>query len=185
MKQVYSDIKYQKQIHSAGLWYLQITPREWLAKDPVVDFETGRVLEALQVINDKFFLSLELTPPSYDYKSIPKATKSGNIYNISLSGLLNTFNYSLQQVLESIKYSELVVVLTDRNKRRKVIGDTQSGMELSITHTHKNAPRGEEQIQLDFTYTSNNQPPYYNPDNTPETTGNFLIDSNGNYLLVE
>lgn len=185
MKQVYSDLKYQQDIHTAGIWKMQITPREWLASDPVIDFETGIVLQAVALKANKFWLAVELTPRSYDYQETPKNVKSGDYYEISATGLLNTFNSALQQVLETIRYSELVAVITDRNKRRKLIGNTTAGMKLSITHNHKNAPAGLETLQLSLSAQLEDLPPYYNPDNTPDILGNFLIDSNGNYLLVE
>lgn len=183
MKQVYGDIAYLQEQHSAGLISLQVTPREWLAQDPVIDYDTGKVLQAIQLAAGKFWLSMQLVPAGYTFEETPKTAKGGDYYEISAGGLLNTFNYEFQQVLETIKRSELVCVITDRNKRRKLIGDTQTGMRLSVSHTHKNNP-GEEKIMLDLNYQCEDLPPYYNPDNTPDGIGNFLINSNGNFLLI-
>lgn len=184
MKQVYADLEYKQQLHIAGLCSMQITPREWLAADPVIDFETGRVLQAITLKDDKFWLSLQLTQGSYNYQESPKSSKSGDYYEVSAGGLLNTCNYAVQQILESLRRSELVVTLTDRNQRRKIIGDTNGAMKLAITHTHKNNP-GEERLTLDLAYQCDDAPPYYNPDNTPDVVGNFLINVNGDFLLVE
>lgn len=184
MKSVYSDLIYQKDIHSAGIWKMQITPREWLSADPVIDFETGVVLNAVTLLPNKFWLQLQLTPRSYDYQEIPKTTKSGDYYEVSAVGLLNTFNSQLQQVLETIRYSEVVAVVYDRNKRRKLAGTSSAGMKLSVTHFHKNAPVAVQQLQISLASQSEYLPPFYNPDNTPDILGNFLIDANGNYLLV-
>lgn len=183
MKAIYSDLKYLQQLHSAGLVSMQITPREWLAADPVIDFETGRVLETIQLKPNRFWLSVQFTPASFSFAENPKDTKSGDYYEVSTGGLLNTFNYALQQVLETIRYSELVVTVKDKNKRRKIIGDTQAAMELKVTHTHQSEP-GIEKVQLDLTYSAEGLPPYYNPDNTPDALGNFLVNSTGDFLLV-
>ena len=184
MKQVYADLAYQQQLHIAGLCSMQIAPRQWLASDPVIDFETGRVLNAIELQSDKFWLSLQLTQGSYNYSAVPKTSKSGDYYEVSAGGLLNTSNYQVQQILESIRRSELVVTTNDRNQRRKIIGDSKSAMKLTITHTIKNNP-GEEKVLLDLFYQTDDAPPYYNPDNTPDAVGNFLINANGDFLLVE
>lgn len=184
MKSVYSDIKNISGEHIAGIVDIMITPREWLAADPVIDFETGKVLQALSLKTNKFFLLLQLANASYSYEEKPKASKSGDYYEISASADLNTFNYSIQQALETLRYSECIAVIRDRNKRRKLIGMGYSAMKLSVTHSHKNAPSSEEKVTLDLVYESEGLPPFYNPDNTPDILGNYLIDSNGNYLLV-
>lgn len=185
MKQVYSDLKYLQTIHAAGICKMQITPREWLASDPVVDFETGEVLQAVSLKANKFWLAVELTPPSYDYNETLKNAKSGDYYEISASGLLNTFNSALQQVFETIRYSELVAIIYDRNKRRKLVGNSGAGMRLALVHTHTNTPAGVESLAVTLAAEFEDLPPFYNPDNTPDILGNFLIDANGNYLLVE
>lgn len=183
MKQVYANLSYLKQMHSAGLCGIQITPREWLVQDPVIDFESGRVLQAPALKSDKYWLYLQLTPPSYNYEENPKASKSGDYYEVSASGLLNSFNYQFQQILGTLRMHELVTVLTDRNQRRKIIGNSENAMKLAVTHTHNNKP-GEEKLSLDFACQCEALPPYYNPDNTPDTIGNFLINSNGDFLLI-
>jgi|SRR6185437_1803712 len=183
MKQVYADLAYLQEPHSAGLCSLQVTPREWLASDPVIDFESGRVMQTIPLQAGKFWLGMQLTQGSYYYLETPKNDKAGDSYVVTAGGLLNTFNYQFQQVLETMKQSELVAVLTDRNKRKKIIGDTAGGLKMVVTHSHKNNP-GEEKLSIDFTYQCEGLPPYYNPDNTPDGIGNFLINANGDFLLI-
>jgi hypothetical protein len=184
MKPAYSDLIYQKVIHSAGLWKMVIIPREWILDDLLIDFETGRVMDIPAIDGTKFWLQLECTDLSYEYAENPKKTKSGDYYEVNISGSLNTFDFGLQRVLETVRMSELVVIMTDRNKRRKIIGSRENGMALKITHVVKNASHSQEELQLDLTGMFEELPPFYNPDNAPETGGNFLIDSDGNYLFV-
>ncbi|HVZ97978.1 MAG TPA: hypothetical protein VG847_13945 [Chitinophagaceae bacterium] len=185
MKQVYGDLIFQESIHSAGLWKVDITPREWLYADPVIDFATGTVLNAVTLKANKFWLRMQLTPASYDYSETPKNVKSGDYYEIALSGLLNTFNPPLQQIIETIRFSDIVAIVFDRNQRRKLFGNTNNGLKLTVTHSHKNTPAGVEQLAISLTGQSEILPPYYNPDDTPDIEGNFLIDADGNYLLIE
>lgn len=183
MKQVYGSIKPVSGLHVAGIINLEVVPREWLAADPEIDFITGKVLNILSLVPGKFMLGLQLVHWSYLFDEIPKESKSGDYYQVSLSGSLNTFNYQVQQYLSTLKQSELVAIVTDRNKKKKVIGDTASGMKLSVGHTQKNDPHKEE-VQIELYYECEDFPPYYNIDNSPDILGNYLIDSDGNYLLV-
>lgn len=184
MKSVYSDLKNITGGHSAGIVDVMITPREWLATEPVVDFETGKILQALSLKTNKFFLLLQLAPYSYNYEAKPKASKSGDYYEVNASGDLNTFNYSLRQVVETLRYSECVAIVRDRNKRRILIGNGEDAMKISIFHSIKNGNSAEEKTTIDFSFECDEAPPFYNPDNTPDILGNYLIDSDGNYLLV-
>lgn len=163
---------------------MQVAPREWLNTDPVIDFETGRVMQALELKSGKYWLSLQLTQGSYYFSAVPKTSKSGDYYEVSAGGLLNSCNYAIQQILETVRRSELIVTTDDKNLRRKIIGDTQTAMKLAITHTIDNKTR-EEKLSLDLAFECKGLPPYYNPDNTPDAVGNFLVDYNGNFLLIE
>lgn len=184
MKPEYSDIQYNKGPYAAGICSVMITPREWLQNDPVIDFATGRVLIVPTLKSNKFWMQLGFTPKSYFYDEPGKSAKSGPYYEIIVSGLLNDYNYSLQQVLQTLLYHEFVVVLRDRNHRRKIVGNTSAGMKLAKNYTQKNSPSGQI-TEIILTMESEDPAPFYNPDNTPEILGNFLIDANGNYLLVQ
>lgn len=186
MKPLYSDLSYRTGLHKAGIKHLQITPREWLAEDPAIDFATGQVLNTPTLKEGKFWLLLQLTRKSYEFNEVPEGSKSGDFYKITVGGLLNTSNAAIQQVLETIRYSELVMIVNSKyDSKRKIIGNTQMGLRMRITHTEKNAPDSEEKVQLDFIAETEGLSPYYNPDNASLEYGNFLINNDGDYLLVE
>lgn len=184
MKQTYGDINYLQQQHVAGLCNMQVTPREWLQSDPIIDFATGKVLITPTLKAGRFWLQMQMVPQSYNYDVQTKDSKAGTYKEIKAGGTLNVFNYRLQQILETIEKSDLVTVIDDRKGRKRIIGNTTSAMKLSYEISHKNNP-GMEKISLQLTYTSEIVPPYYNPDAVPDLDQNFLIDSDGNFLLVE
>lgn len=184
MKTVYSDIKPAEGQHVAGICSLYVVPREWLAEDPLIDFESGRVLNAVALKDNKFWIRLDLIQPTYNFEELPKSNKSGDYKESSLTGELNFYNYFLLQQLETLRRSQPVVLLTDMNKRRRLIGDTQAGMILNYSHTIKNDPP-EEKVTINMIMESEDPAPYYNPDNEPEINYNLLEDMDGNFLLVE
>ncbi len=100
MKPVYSDININTGAHIAGICQILITPREWVATDTVIDFNTGRILEPVTLLDNKFWMLLNLIDNTYTYDENPKASKTTS-FEISCSGTLNNYHYALQQVLQT------------------------------------------------------------------------------------
>lgn len=185
MKSAYSDIKNLPSNQVAGICNIVITPREWLQVDPVVDYDTGKVLTTPILKTNRFWMLLNLAPRSYDYTEAPKVNKSGDYYEIAASGAINTYNYSLRLVLQTLRNSEFVAIVRDRNKRRRIVGNTVAALKLKTAYRQKNSPSGDENLEITLSMDAEDPAPFYNPDNTPEILGNFLIDADGNYLLVQ
>jgi hypothetical protein len=184
MKSIYADIAPATGPHNGSICSVYVIPREWLAADPVIDFETGRVLIAAELKENKFWIRMDLLQQTYDFEETPKSNKSGDYKESALSGELNLYNYMIRQQLETLRRSQPVVLLTDMNKRRRLIGDTETGMIFSYNYSLKNNP-GEEKITINMIMESEDPAPYYNPDNEPEIIYNFLENLDGNFLLVE
>jgi len=177
----FTDIRPATGEHVAGICSLYVVPRQWINTDPVIDFETGKVLTAVDLKENTFWIRIDLLQPSYEFTETPKDSKSGDYKEIALTGTLNFYNYILQQQLETLRRCQLVVLLTDMNKRRRLIGDSSAGMLFKYAHSvHK-----EEAVQINMMMESEDPAPFYNPDNEPEIIYNLLENVDGNFLLVE
>lgn len=161
MKPVYTNLSNTTGAHIAGICTLQVAPREWLNADPIIDFNTGKVLAAVTLKTGKAWLTLDLLQDSYDYNEKPKSSKSGMFYEISLSGTLNNFPAEVQQVLESIRYNEVVAIVKDRNKRTKLVGNTAFAMLLTYTNKNTNNQGGTQSITIDMVMESEAPAPFY------------------------
>ena len=184
MKSAYGDINSSKAMHTGGICTMLISPREWLLTDPVIDFETGRIISPVQLASGKLWLKLDLVPRDFYFEENEKSNKSGPYVEIIAGGILDVYNYVLQQMLETLRYCELAVIITDRNKRRKIVGNTQAGMTIRKFHRIKNNPAGEETIKMDMVMECEDPAPFYNPDNTPDAISDFLTDDDGNFVLI-
>lgn len=185
MKLIYGDIKPISGLHIAGICSVYVAPREWLAADPLADFDSGRILSAVQLKDNKFWIKIDLLQPTYDFEETPKTSKSGDYIETNLTGTLNYYNYELRQMLETLRRHDLVTMIQDQNKRRRFIGDTSTGMILSYSYKLKNGKDREESIQINLNAQTEDPAPFYNPDNEPEFNYNLLQDIDGNFLLVE
>lgn len=184
MKSIYADIAPIDGSHNGGICSVYVIPREWLAADPVIDFETGRVLTAAQLKDNMFWIRMDMLQPTYLFKETPKSNKSGDYTESTLTGDLNWYNYLVRQQLETLRRSQPVILLTDMNQRRRLIGDTETGMIFSYAYSLNNNP-GEEKVSLNMIMETEDPAPFYNPDNEPEIIYNFLENLDGNFLLVE
>lgn len=184
MKPVYADIQPASGSHIAGICSVYLIPRQWLTADPEVDYETGRVVNAVTLNLNRFWIRMDLLKPTYKFKEEPKDSKSGDFKEVTFTGDINFYNYQLQQQLETLRRCQLVVLLTDQNARRRIIGDTEAGMRMTYEHNVDNSS-GEERASISFTMDVEDPAPFYNPDNTQEILYNLLQDIDGNFLLVE
>jgi hypothetical protein len=134
MKPVYANLTLQKGSTNHGIVSVRAVPKEWLANEPSVDFATGKIIKPVLLAPGKNWIGLQFTESSYKYDEKPKSNKSGSYYEITLSGSLNNYDSQLQQVMETLRYHELVAVVMDRNKRMKLAGSTTSGFVFSPTN---------------------------------------------------
>ena len=161
MKQVYGNIALQNGALETGIVKVQIVPREWLAGNPVVDFNSGRVPVAVNLVTGRDWLTLEFAPLSYDYEEKPKSSKAGDFCEITVSGKLNNYGPDEQQIIESIRHSECVAVVMDRYKRNKIVGTMEAGLKLTPSNKIINTGGGNQDTTVQLIMESEDPAPFY------------------------
>lgn len=161
MKQVYDSLPLAPGAHHGGIFKVLVTPKEVLAADPVINFATGAVTTALTLLGGFSWYEFQFTPESYTYEETPKAGREGNFFEISIKGIINTNTAYYQQVLNTLRYCELVALVTDREKNTKVVGNTARGMLMQYSPNTNNASPGLKTIQVTLTYQTEESAPYY------------------------
>ena len=109
---------------------------------------------------NKNWLKLQLVESSYEFDEKPKSNKGGSYYETSLSGTSNDLSADLLQVLETLRYSEFVVIAMDRQKRYRIIGNQDAGMVMQITNKQINNQGGNQIITIDFTIQTETLSPF-------------------------
>jgi hypothetical protein len=186
MKPVYGDINLQPGAHVGGLVQVLLAPIEWLNDDVLIDFDTRSVVAPAALKAGRNWLLIEFTPQSYDYIETDKDSGSGSYSEIALSGTINKYNEAVQQQLETMRYHQHVAILTDRNKRKKIVGNTDAGLRLLKVHEIKNNPNGKQSAELIFRLDSEEAAPYYLSDISAFIADSHrLIDDDGAFILYE
>lgn len=162
MKPKYSDLPMETGAKKSGLVSVRVAPRDWLVTYPLIDFNTGKATSAVLLEEGMQWLTLEFTEPSYLYDESPKSNKSGDFYEITISGSLNNYDADVQQVLETLRYYELVAIVMDRKKRMRLVGNGEVGLKLSPPSKKiQNTSGGQEIIQIQMLMDSEDTPPFY------------------------
>lgn len=161
MKQVYNDIQLKPGSTNAGLSRIQFAPKDWLYNDFEVDFLTGAVVNAITLIDGKSFYELQFTPFSYDYDEKPKSVKNNTGIETIITGLINDLDNNQLQIIETLRFSELIVIATDRLKRKRLIGNGEYGMILTFENKNVNSPYGNQKAQITLNFESEYYAPFY------------------------
>ncbi len=162
MKEVFESIQLQVGSITTGLCQIKIVPRNWLENNIEFAFDTG-IVSTISLISGKSFLELEMVPESYEYNEKPKESKSGSYYEISISGLLNDYNSSIRQVIETFRYYEMVAIVVDRKKKQRVVGNKLSGLRFSFSDKKTNTSPAKDTLQIDLVQEFEQLPPFYVP----------------------
>lgn len=144
----------------SGIVTLQVAPREWIDTVIEVDFDSGKIKTAVSFITGKDWLTLAFASKSYDYNDTPKSNKSGAYREITAAGILNNYDADVQQVIDTLRYHELVVMLMDKNKRIRLIGNTEAGMAFSAGDIIKNAAN-QDTVSVSLIMECEDHPPFY------------------------
>ncbi len=161
MKDVYDNIELKSGSTNAGISKIQIVPKQWLNTDIAIDFATGSVVNAISLISGRSLHELVFAPLTYDFEEKPKSSKSGQVISVSISGLINDLDAPTLQVLETFRMNELVVIATDRNRRKRIVGSKEYGMLFSFDNKQSNSPNGNLRAQITMNFDSEFYPPFY------------------------
>lgn len=159
MKQVYGAIKQKTGVLNKGIVKIKVAAKEWVTNSVLIDFSTGAVITALTFSTGKGWKEIELAPYTYDYEEKPKLTKHGTVYEAIASGILNNNDTTTYQLIESIRYHELIVLCIDKVGDTKIIGNTEKG--ASIFFGQKTGS-SSEQISVSISLETDKLCPYYN-----------------------
>lgn len=161
MKSVYDNIPLQPGAHTGGIFSIFVIPKDFVTADPVIDFNTGKVTTALTLADEKDWQELQFTPDSYDYDETPKSPRTGTYYEITLKGVLNNVTPDTQQIINTLRYHELICLVKDRQKNIKLVGDRQFGMILQFNSSNLNTSGGKKTIPVVLSFDSEHPAPFY------------------------
>jgi hypothetical protein len=179
MKPNYTPIALEPGIHQPGICKIQVAPKEWLDTDVVPDFLTKNVTAPIILITGKSFIDLNFIWPSYEYNEKPKSSKHGSFTEVSLSGAINYTSPDILATLETLEYHELVAVVTDSRRQRRIIGNKEQGLSLTFSNKNANLSNSTNAIEVNMVMEQEGKPPFYGwnlSTSSPSTGGGYYCN---------
>ena len=169
----------QPGLVSKGFCDLKIAPREWLNVNATAG-ANGESIVQFELKPNKYWIGFQFTPDSYKMIETGKTNASGDYIEIIVSGIMNHLSVAAQQVLQTIRYHELVGFCRDSKKRIRVIGDASAGMIMAFTNDQQS-----DHGVIDISFTMDSlipAPSFITSDNTSE---DYLVTEGGDFLLTD
>lgn len=163
MKPVYSNITYATGLHEGGMCMLFLLPKEWATSDPVIDFNTNKVLIPITVEALKEWIRVDVVKDTLEYIEKPKSNAAGVYYEITTGGLVNFHEPYFMQLLETLRYHEFIVITLDKRNQYRIIGNRTNGMLLQISHDEDAGNGGTSRTSLSLSMDVEKLPPYTIP----------------------
>lgn len=156
MKPVYDNIKLKTGAQNSGICKIEIAPISSISIDIEPDVRTGEVKTPVALTGSLYLL--EFLKDSCKFKEPVKSSKAGDYYEISIIGTLSALDASVRNILETLRFEKLMVILTEPEKTKRIIGNKTHGMELKYS-TENNS--SASQIVIELFLSSATTAPYY------------------------
>lgn len=186
MKPAYNSLTSKKGNHGGGIVKMHVAPKDWLSEEIVIDFTTNKIIQPVKLLPGKEWIPLGFTKPSFEFNDDPKSNKSGSYYEVTCAGIMNNYDNVLQQTIETLRYYELLTIVTDRFQRQRFIGNMEQGMVIAGKHVIKNN-FGEESLSIKFFMEAEKSPPYIDAESfikLPEQD-DILFSEDNSYLVFD
>jgi hypothetical protein len=154
MKPAYNNIELASGVHVGGMCIIQVAPKEWLASDATIDFATGAITVLPAFIFGRNWITLTFSPTSYDFNETPKSGRQGSFIETVIAGTANNIDAATLQILQTLRYHQLVCVATDRRKKVRMTGDKNNAMIFQYTVKNTNTGNGQQSVAVQLTYES-------------------------------
>lgn len=161
MKPIYSNLTLTTGAFSSGICKIKMVPKEWLSEPIEIDFATGKVIQKILLVEDKEWISLELAENTYDFEEKPKSNRDGDFYEILIQGLINSISPELLQILQTIRYHEMVAIVMDKQRRWKVVGNSDAALLFRFGNRESNNQGGQQICSIDLSMQSEHPSPFY------------------------
>jgi len=112
-----------------GICSFQFVPKEWIKDEINLSLQYHEALE-VELIPDAVWLDGFAMPGYTGYNEEPKETPAGILYTQTVQFKVNKDELQRRSLLLAGNYYEYVVVYTDRNGQKRIIGNKSKGMRM-------------------------------------------------------
>lgn len=161
---MYNDITAPETAYGnnlGGICSFRFVPKEWLTSDIILDPVTGTVTDTPTLIAGKTWLNASVMDNTMVYQEQEKEEKGGKYYEATLSGLFYKDETARHVSLATLRFQELVVIYTDQNKQKRIIGNGQKAMSFTVDYNTGKALKDASTFTFSLTHQLTEPAPIY------------------------
>lgn len=161
MKPIYGNIHSVTGQVTSGICSMKMIPREWLSEPLNIDFNTNTLLVEPVLKDGKQWIEISFVDPTIGFTEKPARVKAGTYYETTISGAVNNIDAVMIQSLETLRYSEYIVIVMDKQGRMRIIGNEDFGMTMQVSRTETNDQGGTQAVSIELTMENEFVSPFY------------------------
>jgi hypothetical protein len=109
---------------------------DFVAKEGIDDFAdadalTGEALYAITLVPGFAWLTATCLRDSMEFTEDQQTAEAGSYFAQKLSGVINKDDIDMQALNDALRYKECIVIYTDRNGKKKLIGKPSKAMNFT------------------------------------------------------
>lgn len=144
-----------------GICSFQFVPKEGIDEFPDVDILTGEALFAVSLLPGSTWLTGTCLRDSMEFTEEQQRNEAGTYFQQKLSGVINKDNVDMNTLTDSLRFIECVVIYTDRNGKKKLIGKPSKAMSFTSRLATGLEVKDKTAFYLEFTNESSDRAMHY------------------------
>ena len=158
-----------------GVKYFRLAPKDWIQHDFIVDKVFGQVTVQVNLIPGRFWLSGLCIEDSMGFSEESKPVAGGSLVKAELSGVVLKDSMNTNINITELRYFEFVIVIVDRNKVARIVGNKLQGMKLSTAYDSGKKHGDATLYSVSFNQEYQDHAPIYGP----SSGGSVVLGNNG------
>lgn len=144
-----------------GICKFQFVPKEWIDEFPEENADTGVALYAVTLLPGYSWLTAVCLRDSMEFTEDQQQNEAGSFFQQKLSGVINKDDAELNILNDALRFRECVVIYTDRNGKKKLIGKSSKAMSFSSRLATGLEVKDKTAFYVEFTHESIDRAMHY------------------------
>lgn len=161
MKYDIDSIENSTKDNAGGLCYFHFVPKEWIQDDAELSIASNIVNAAISLAGSYQWLKAQCMQDTMGYTEAQEETPAGTKYVQTLVGEINGDNENMLQIMNALPHHEYVVIYTDRQGQRKLIGNKLKGMSFQAVYAIGSKYVDKQSYRLTLVHESAERAPLY------------------------
>lgn len=145
--------------NAGGICSFEFLPKDYLIDDVVLSIQSNQAFGSINTLQPWY--QGRAANQSAGFTEVPKTTPSGIVYEQKVRFQVNKDTPDINTLMNALHYREYVVIYTDRNGQRKIIGNKTKGMKALVELNIGAAFLDRNYFTIELSLESDHPAPFY------------------------